>query len=72
MIKAEERVLGPDHPDTLDSCYSLAAGLKEQGKTQEAKEFARRATEGARKTLGPDHPSTKKYEKLLAELEPKP
>jgi hypothetical protein len=31
--------------------------------------LAERAVEGARKVLGPNHPSTQKYEKLLAELE---
>ena len=72
VIKTDQRVLGPEHPDTVDSCYNLAAGLMHQGKNEEAKEFARRAAEGARKTLGPEHPSTRKYEKLLAELEPKP
>ncbi|HEU5313204.1 MAG TPA: tetratricopeptide repeat protein [Candidatus Udaeobacter sp.] len=37
----------------------------------EAKEFARRAAEGAHKVLGPDHPSTCKYEELLVDLEAK-
>jgi class 3 adenylate cyclase len=34
--------------------------------------FARRAADGARKVLGPDHPSTHKYEELLAELQTTP
>ena len=71
VIKLREKVIGPEHADTLESCYDFAAGLKRQGKTQEAKEFAQRAAEGARKVLGPDHPSTRKYEKLLQELEAK-
>ena len=60
-----------ENPDTLDSCYYFASGLTHRGKTEEAKEFARRAAEGARKVLGPGHPSTRKYEKLLADLEAK-
>jgi tetratricopeptide (TPR) repeat protein len=68
VIRLKEKVLGPDLPETLASCYDFATGLKRQGKNQEAEEFARRAVEGARKTLGPVHPSTKKYERLLAEL----
>jgi hypothetical protein len=71
VIRLQEKVLGPENPDTLDSCYHFASDLTHRGKIQEAKEFARRAAEGARKVLGPDHPSTRKYEKLLADLEEK-
>ena len=71
VIKLQETIVGPIHPDTLQFCYDFAVGLERQGKTLEAKEFARRAAEGARKTLGPEHPSTRKYEKLFADLEAK-
>jgi hypothetical protein len=71
VIKSREKVIGPDHPDTLESCYDFACGLERQGKVQEAKEFARQAAEGARKVFGVDHPKTKKYEKLVADLEEK-
>jgi Tetratricopeptide repeat len=59
VIKHQEKILGPEHPSTLRSCYYFASGLKHQNKLQAAKEFARRVAEGARKVLGPDHPSTK-------------
>ena len=71
VIKLREKVIGPDHPDTLESYYDFASGLRDRGKIQEAKEFARRAAKGARKVLGPDHPSTRKYEKLLQDLDAK-
>ena len=71
VIRLQEKVLGPENPDTLDSCYYFASGLTHRGRIQEAKEFARRAANGGRKVLGPDHPSTRKYEKLLADLEAK-
>jgi tetratricopeptide (TPR) repeat protein len=71
VIKLREKVIGPDHPDTLESYYDFASSLRNRAKIQEAKEFARRAAEGARKVLGPDHPSTRKYEKLVADLEAK-
>jgi tetratricopeptide (TPR) repeat protein len=71
VIRLREKVIGADHPDTLESCYDFASGLRHGGKIEEAKEFARRAAEGARKVLGPGHPSTRKYEKLLADLESK-
>src|SRR2546423_1685475 len=70
VIRLQEKVLGPENPDTLDSCYYFASGLTHRGRIQEAKEFARRAADGGRKVLGPDHPSTRKYEKLLADLDP--
>jgi len=69
VIRLQEKALEPQHPQTLDSYYYFASGLKSQNKLGEAKEFARRAAEGARKVLGPNHPSTRKYEKLLADLE---
>ena len=71
VIRLQEKVLGPENPDTLDSCYYFASGLTHRDRIQEAKEFARRAADGGRKVLGPDHPSTRKYEKLLADLEAK-
>ena len=69
VIQLREKAIGPEHPDTFESCYDFAFGLERQNRFEEAKEFARRAAEGARKVLGPDHPSTKKYEKLLQEIE---
>src|SRR5205807_581456 len=71
LIKIEERVMGPEHPDTLWSRNNLAVALNDQSKygEAEAEEFARRAAEGARNVLGLKHPSTQKYEKLLADLE---
>ena len=71
VIRAREIIVGPAHPDTLESCYDFARGLLRQKKIVEAKEFAHRAADGARKILGPDHPSTLKYEKLLADFQAK-
>src|SRR5438132_7995699 len=68
VIKLQEKVVGPEHPNTLESCYDFGVALQRQGRIKEAKEFATRAAEGARKVLGPDHPATQKYEKLLADL----
>ncbi len=72
VIKLQEKALGPEHPDTLESCYNFASGLRHRGKIQKAQEFARRAAEGARKILGPDHPSTRKYQKLFQDLSVRP
>lgn len=64
-----EKVNGIEHPITLKLCGDYGECLKAQGKLVQAKELARRAAEGARKTLGPDHPNTKKYEALWQDLE---
>lgn len=69
LIKLEEKVLGADSPYTIDAWSDFASGLQREGRLPEAKDYARRAVEGGRKILGADNPETKRYEKLLAELE---
>jgi tetratricopeptide (TPR) repeat protein len=64
-----EKAWGIGHPVTLELCESYAECLKAHGKLAQAKELARRAAEGASKTLGLDHPDTKKYETLWHDLE---
>jgi Tetratricopeptide repeat len=68
VIELREKVLGPEHPDTLRSCFELAIRLRAQSETQEATAFAQRAAEGPRKAFGPEHPDTKKYEQLRQQL----
>ena len=68
MLKLREKVLGPEHPDTLRTCFDLARCLRSESKVQEASMLAQRAADGARKVLGPEHPDTKKYEQLSQEL----
>jgi hypothetical protein len=68
VLKLEEKVLGPEHPETLKTCFNLAVCLRAEGAKQDATDFARRATVAARKVLGPGHPDTKKYEQILQEL----
>jgi hypothetical protein len=45
-----------------------ASCLRAQENASEAKVLAQRAADGARKTLGPEYPDTKKYEQLREEL----
>ena len=71
VITLQEKVLGSEDAETLLSSYDLALCLRDEGKLSEAKKFASRAAEGARKVVGIQHPDTKKYEKLSAELEAK-
>jgi hypothetical protein len=68
LIPLQEKVFGPEHPSTLDSCYTLAYALAQQGKLLDAKIFARRAADAASKVLGANHPMTQKYAKFLQDL----
>jgi Tetratricopeptide repeat len=69
VLKERERVLGPEHPDTLQTCFNLTGCLRAESKMKEAKAFAKRAAEGALRVLGPENPDTKKYEQVWQELE---
>ncbi|CUS09276.1 unnamed protein product [Tuber aestivum] len=58
VLEGREKILGPDHPNTLTSVNNLAIVLKSQGKYDESEAMNRRALEGCEKILGPDHPDT--------------
>ncbi|KAL5326329.1 hypothetical protein ACEPPN_007467 [Leptodophora sp. 'Broadleaf-Isolate-01'] len=51
-----ERVLGPEHPETLTSVGNLAVVLDRQGKYDAAEKMYRRALEQYSTVLGPEHP----------------
>ncbi|MFJ5102647.1 tetratricopeptide repeat protein [Streptomyces sp. NPDC088554] len=53
-----ERVLGPDHPDTLGSRYEVGLTLSRTGRTDDALREFTRVAEGRTRTLGADHPDT--------------
>ncbi|EED14425.1 kinesin light chain, putative [Talaromyces stipitatus ATCC 10500] len=55
-LEARERVLGPEHPDTLTSVSNLGLVLYRQGKYEEAEAMHRRALEALERVLGHAHP----------------
>lgn len=57
-LEAQQRRLGPDHPDTLASMNDLSKRLAEVGQHEEAANMARQALEARQRVLGPDHPDT--------------
>jgi len=57
-LELSEKVLGPEHPDTLASMNNLALVLDSQGKYEAAEEMQRQAIELKEKVLGPEHPDT--------------
>ncbi len=51
-------MLGPDHPDTLNSRNNLAAAYVAAGRAAEAIELHQQTLAAFERVLGPDHPST--------------
>ena len=57
-LKIGEDLLGPEHPDTLNSLGSLANLLNQAGKYAKAEPLYRRDLETSERVLGPEHPDT--------------
>lgn len=54
----QRRVLGPEHPDTLQSVNNLAETLSSQGDPAGARKLHEETLDIWRRVLGPEHPST--------------
>ena len=67
-LAARERVLGPEHPDTLTSVSNLAVLLKNKGDTAGAEPLYRRALAARERVLGSEHPDTLETLNNLAAL----
>ncbi|KAL1995554.1 hypothetical protein VTN49DRAFT_1741 [Thermomyces lanuginosus] len=57
-LEKREKVLGYNHPDTLDSIDNLGIALEKQGQYERAEAMHRRALEGREKVLGQNHSAT--------------
>ncbi|MCH7995301.1 MAG: tetratricopeptide repeat protein, partial [Planctomycetes bacterium] len=71
-LEGKRRVLGDDHPDTLNSINNMGTLLQAQGRLAEAEPYYRESLEGQRRVLGDDHPNTlasiSNMAKLLVEV----
>jgi tetratricopeptide (TPR) repeat protein len=67
VIEVRARVLGPEHPDTLDSRHRLIYPLSRQTKYGEAEAEAREVLKLREKVLGPEHIDTLVSRYALAE-----
>jgi hypothetical protein len=65
-LAVEQRVLGPEHPDTLLTAMSLANALTNQGKHAEAKTMHLETLAVQQHVLGPEHPDTLRTTQHLA------
>lgn len=57
-LRLKAKMLGEEHPSTLDSMNNLANVLDGLGKYKEAEQMHRQALELKEKMLGERHPST--------------
>jgi hypothetical protein len=66
LIGDLERVLGPDHPDTLTVQSNLAAAYRDAGRFTDAILLFERTLAARERVLGPDHLDTLKVQSNLA------
>ena len=58
LVADQERVLGPDHPDTLAARNNLAGAYRAAGRLDEAISLHEQTLAAYERVLGPDHPDT--------------
>ena len=58
VMEIKQRVLGPEHPDTLRSMYNLARIYSDERKYASAEALFGKTLETSRRVLGPEHPLT--------------
>ena len=58
LLADRERILGPDHPDTMASRNNLATAYRDAGRAAEAIPLHERTLADSERILGPDHPDT--------------
>jgi len=66
-VEVIEDVLGPDHPDTLNTRSNLAGAYRSVGRFDEAIELFERVLAEQERVLGPDHPDTLTVRNNLAD-----
>ena len=57
-LEIRRRVLGPEHPETLQSMNDLAHALYHEARGADAEKLYREALDIERRVLGPEHPRT--------------
>ena len=57
-LAIDQRVQGPEHPDTLATMMNLGNAELYQGKTAQSEKLHAQALEISKRVLGPDHPRT--------------
>jgi hypothetical protein len=68
VLGVKRRVLGPEHPDTLEAMHNLGCPLSGQGKHAEAEQMFREVLGVRRRVLGVEHPHTLATLRVLTSL----
>jgi tetratricopeptide (TPR) repeat protein/class 3 adenylate cyclase len=68
VLKERERLLGPEHPDTIAVRHYIARALSRQGRYAEAETEYRVVLKIKENVLGPEHPDTLKTRNNLANV----
>jgi hypothetical protein len=66
VLADSERILGPEHPDTLRARMLLAASYRAAGQIVEAIQLGERVLTDSERILGPKHPDTLRARDSLA------
>jgi hypothetical protein len=66
LLAVQQRVVGPDHADTLGTTMNLATALATQGKYVKAETMYREVLAVRRRVLGSEHPDTLSTARNLA------
>jgi hypothetical protein len=69
LLPVHERVLGPDHPDTLATRRYIAAYTAKTGDAREALRLFRALLPDEERKQGPDHPDTLEVRAHIAKLD---
>ena len=69
LLPDQERVLGPDHPDTLTTRDNIASWTGECGDAAGALRLSRELLPDQERVLGPDHPDTLTTRNNIARLD---
>jgi tetratricopeptide (TPR) repeat protein len=67
IVDRQDRVLGPDHPESLGNLHDLSILYLNTGRPNDAMEMLARVVAGAERSLGPEHRNTLKARFLLAQ-----
>jgi hypothetical protein len=70
VLDIRQRVLGPEHPSTLETRHEIAGMMVEQGRAADAEAEYRQVLDIRQRVLGPEHPSTRLTVEMLKDLTP--
>ena len=68
VLADRERVIGPQHPDTLKTAHRLAQIIAAQGRNEEAAQILRQLCRDRQHLLGSQHPDTQHARQDLARI----